>query len=112
MHLNKEILLKWDLEGKTCRKKWVNKLVKGWVCPCLGALYMFISIIFKDLFSKTAWPIQVKFYRKHLYDGESNVIINKLSQMTKMAAMPIYGKIPSKIFFAGTAEPIATKLYM
>ena len=32
--------------------------------------------------------------------------------MTKMAAMPIYGKNPLKIFFAGTAEPIATKLNM
>ena len=31
--------------------------------------------------------------------------------MTKMAAMPIYGKNPSKIFFAGTAEPIATKIF-
>ena len=28
--------------------------------------------------------------------------------MTKMAAMPIYGKNPSEIF-SGTAEPIATK---
>ena len=27
--------------------------------------------------------------------------------MTKMAAMPIYGKNPSKIFFSGTAGPIA-----
>ena len=39
------------------------------------------------------------------------MIINKLSHITKMAAMPIYGKKkPYKIFFAGTAEPIATKL--
>ena len=32
--------------------------------------------------------------------------------MTKMAAMPIYGKIPSKIFFSRTGGPISTKLGM
>ena len=32
--------------------------------------------------------------------------------MTKMAAMPIYGKNPSKIFFSGTGGPISTKLGM
>ena len=32
--------------------------------------------------------------------------------MTKMAAMPIYGKNPSKIFFSRTGGPISTKLYM
>ena len=32
--------------------------------------------------------------------------------MTKMAARPIYGKNPSKIFFSGTGGPISTKLGM
>ena len=32
--------------------------------------------------------------------------------MTKMAAMPIYGKNPSKIFFLGTGGPISMKLGM
>ena len=40
------------------------------------------------------------------------MIINKSGHMTKIAAMPIYGKNPSKIFFAGTAEPIAMKTDM
>ena len=39
----------------------------------------------------------------------TNVIINNPGYMTKMAAMPIYGKKPSKSFFTGTAEPIALK---
>ena len=30
--------------------------------------------------------------------------------MTKMAAMPIYGKNPLKIFFSGTGRPISKKL--
>ena len=32
--------------------------------------------------------------------------------MIKMAAMPIYGKIPLKIIFSGTGRPISTKLGM
>ena len=40
------------------------------------------------------------------------MIINNLGHMMKMTAIPIYGKNPSKIFLAGTGEPIATKLDM
>ena len=36
--------------------------------------------------------------------------INNQGHMTKMAAMPIYGKNPSKIFFYGTCGPISMKL--
>ena len=32
--------------------------------------------------------------------------------MTKMAAMPLYGKNPSKIFYSGTGGSIFTKLGM
>ena len=35
-----------------------------------------------------------------------------LGHMTKMAAMPIYGKNPSKIFFSRTGGPISRKLGM
>ena len=38
------------------------------------------------------------------------MMINKPGHMTKMTTMPIYGKNPSKIYFARTSEPIATKL--
>ena len=38
------------------------------------------------------------------------MIINKPGHMTKMATMPVYGKNPSKIFFAGNVESIAMKL--
>ena len=39
------------------------------------------------------------------------MFIDNSGHMTKMVAMPIYGKNPSKIFYR-TAEPIATKLDM
>ena len=51
------------------------------------------------------------FIGKHLYEGGTNyVIINKPGHMTKMAAITIHGENTSNIFFAGTAEPIATKI--
>ena len=40
------------------------------------------------------------------------MFINNPGHMTKMAAMPIYGKNPSKIFFSGTSGPISMKLGM
>ena len=67
---------------------------------------------FSKIFSsETAWPIKAKFYMKHLWEGGTNVYINNPGHMTKMAAMPIYGKNPSKIF-SGTTGPISTKLGM
>ena len=38
--------------------------------------------------------------------------IRNPGHMTKMAAMPIYGKIPSKVFFSRTDRPISMKLCM
>ena len=66
----------------------------------------------KIFFSETAWPTKAKFYMKHLWEGGTNVYINNPGHMTKMAAMPIYGKNPSKIFFSGTGGLISTKLGM
>ena len=40
----------------------------------------------------TTWPIRAKFYVEHLWEGGTKVYINSLVHMTKMAAMPIYGK--------------------
>ena len=40
------------------------------------------------------------------------MFINNPGHMTKMAAMPIYGKYPSKIFSSGSGGPISTKLGM
>ena len=48
--------------------------------------------IFKHLFSETAWPIKAKFYVEPPWEGGTKVCINGPGHMTKMAAMPIYGK--------------------
>ena len=42
--------------------------------------------------SETALPIKAKFYVESPWEGGTKVYINGPGQMTKMAAMPIYGK--------------------
>ena len=42
--------------------------------------------------SETAGPIKVKFHMEPPWDGETKVCSNGPCHMTKMAAMPIYGK--------------------
>ena len=42
--------------------------------------------------SETAWPIKAKFYVEPPWEGGTKVYINGSGHMTKMAAMPIYGK--------------------
>ena len=50
----------------------------------------------KIFFSKTAWPIKVKFYVEPPWVGRTKVCWRHLGHMTKMAAMPIYGIKPFK----------------
>ena len=43
-------------------------------------------------FSETVGPIKAKFHVEPPWVGETKVCSGRLSHMTKMAAMPIYGK--------------------
>ena len=108
-----------SFEGQICRT-WANELKfkdseKIWTLgielPPPRAIYMYINTIFKDHFLQNPWPIKVKFYRRHLYEGGTNVFLKSLGYITKMAAMPIMVKT-FRHFFSGTVEPIARKLYM
>ena len=48
---------------------------------------------FSNIFSfETARPIKAKFYDEPPSEGGTKVCINGPGHMTKMAAMPIYGK--------------------
>ena len=62
-------------------------------------------------FSETARPIKAKFYVEPPWVGGTIFCLRHLGHMTKMAATPIYGKNPSKIF-SRTGGPIFTKLGM
>ena len=52
--------------------------------------------------SETAWPITAKFYVEPPWEGGTKVYINGHGHMTKMSAMPIYGKNLKK---SSTLEP-------
>ena len=47
---------------------------------------------FSNVSSETAWPIKAKFYVEPPWEEGMKVYINGPGHMTKMAAMPIYGK--------------------
>ena len=48
---------------------------------------------FSNVFSsETAWAIKAKFYVEPPWERGTKVYINGPGHMTKMAAMPIYGK--------------------
>ena len=63
---------------------------------CLSVLRPHSLKIFS---SETAWPIKVKFHLEPPWDGGTNVCSNGPGHMTKMAAMPIYGKNLKKSSF-------------
>ena len=55
--------------------------------------------------SETTRPIEAKFYMELPWVGGTKVCSEGLGHMTKMAATPIYGKNPLKIF-CGTKGPV------
>ena len=64
----------------------------------------------KIFFSKTTGPIKAKFYVEPPWVEGTIFCSRHLGHMTKMTAMPIYCKNPSKFFFSRTGGPIFTKL--
>ena len=86
------------------------------VYPCSGvrpsSSVVRSSTISNIFSSETAWPIKAKFNVEPPWEGGTKVCINGPGHMTKMAAMPIYGKNLKKIFISRTGGPISTKLGM
>ena len=64
---------------------------------------------FKHLL-RNCWANQSQIYVEPPWVGGTIFCLRHLGHMTKMAATPIYGKNPSKIFFSRTGGPIFTKL--
>ena len=62
------------------------------VYPCSGVHRCGRSPFSNIFSSETAWPIKAKFYVEPPWEGRTKVCINGPGHMTKMAAMPIYGK--------------------
>ena len=66
----------------------------------------------KDFFSETTWPVSTKLHMQPPGRAGNNVDTFSSGHMTKMAALPIYGKNLKKIFFSRTTGSIALKLGM
>ena len=73
-------------------------------------LVIMLMNLCSNIFSETAGPITVKFYVGPSWVGGTNICSRHLGHMTKVAALSLYGKNPSKMFFSGTIGPISTKL--
>ena len=68
---------------------------------------------FSNVFSsETTGPIKLKFHMETPSDAGTKVCSNGPGHMFKMAAMPIYGKNPLKIFFSRTRRPMTLGLSM
>ena len=53
---------------------------------------MIVVVVNNFFSSETAGPIKAKFHVEPNWEGVTKVCINGPGHMTKMAAMPIYGK--------------------
>ena len=97
------------LIGELIGYSWSGVRPSVGVCPSASVRRSQCSKIF---FSETTGPIKAKFYVEPPWVGGTIFCSRHLGHMTKMAATPIYGKNPSKIFLSRTSRPIFMKLDM
>ena len=69
------------------------------MCVCMCVLSTFSNIFS----SETTGPIEAKFQMEPPWDGGTKVSSNGPGHMTRMAAMPIYGK--KKLKKSSSPEP-------
>ena len=66
---------------------------------------------FSNVFSsETAWPIKAKFYVEPPWEGGTKVCINDPGHMTKITAMPIYGKNLKKYKYPAVNKQILNEI--
>ena len=69
-----------------------------------------LLFILSNICCKATRTIEAKFHVALLWIVRMNVCSNGSGQVTKMAAMPIYGNNELKIFFSKTSRPMRFKL--
>ena len=73
----------------------INKFRRSRLTFALSAkvAHIVVPSIYSSLvFSQTTGPIELKFHVKTPYDKLAKIYTKHFGHMTKMAAMPIYGK--------------------
>ena len=87
---------------------WVLKVkVISWPWPKVNYI-----LNLKLAFLRNHWANQSQILYVSFQVQGNEIYWHDAGDMTKMAAMPIYCKNPSKIFLSGTGGPISTKLGM
>ena len=93
----------------------INKFQRSRLTFALSAkvAHIVVQYIYENLvFSQIICPIEFKFHVKTPYDMIAKIYSKHLGHITKMAAMPIYGKNHLKIFFSRTRRPMTLGLGM
>ena len=93
----------------------INKFQRSRLTFALSAKIAHIvvpSIYLNIVSSQTIGPIELEFHMKTPYDKSAKINTKYFGHMTKMAAMPIYGKNLLKIFFSRTRRPVTLGLGM
>ena len=70
------------------------------MCVCMST--------FSNIFSETTGPIEAKIHMEPPWDGGTKVGSNGPGHMTKMAAMPIYGKTLKNLLRSQKADDLET----
>ena len=63
-------------------------LTQGLVCPCLGAIHMYMTITLKYLLLRNRFTNQGKFNVESSWEKRTRICINGPGHMTKIAARP------------------------
>ena len=82
---------------------------QGQLCS-FRIFYLTSPFILSNIFSETNGPIDIRFNREHQFLAGTNVYIIGSGNMTKMAAVSIYGKSPFKISRSRTISQMTLKL--
>ena len=93
----------------------INKFQRSRLTFTLSAkvAHIVVPSIYQNIvFSQTIGPIELKFHVKTPYDKSVKIYTKYFGHMTKMAATPIYGKKPLKIFFSRTRRLVTLRLGM
>ena len=69
-----------------------HKVTSYWQALSSVCGYVCMSTFSNILSSETTGPIEAKFHMEPPWDGGTKICSNGPGHMTKMAAMPIYGK--------------------
>ena len=83
--------------------------LRGLSAPVLGLYTGILQLFLSIFFSETNWPINAKYHVNPPGEVRKKVNVNGPGHMTKMAAMPIYGKKLKNLLQNQTSYDLETR---